>query len=103
MCPPGDLREDPRTLTLEAIADVRRAGREQLEGRIAYLVRELTTLERTLREAQATGTRLHDELVEAKAAWPHWICPSCRAFNGEAKESLPRCRACGSSREARTG
>lgn len=26
---------------------------------------------------------------------PGWFCPSCRAFNGAAKEILKRCRCCG--------
>jgi hypothetical protein len=27
-----------------------------------------------------------------------WTCPSCYAFNGEAKEELTTCRGCGSSK-----
>lgn len=29
---------------------------------------------------------------------PGWSCPSCGGFNGEAKEILEKCRACGTSR-----
>jgi hypothetical protein len=29
---------------------------------------------------------------------PGWDCPSCRAFNGSAKEKLQTCRCCGASR-----
>lgn len=30
---------------------------------------------------------------------PGWICHRCRAFNGEAKEQLSKCRACGAAFE----
>lgn len=29
---------------------------------------------------------------------PGWDCPECRAFNGDAKERLTRCRCCDAAR-----
>lgn len=110
VCRSENGRENLRTMTLDEIAHVDGVGRDALETRIAFLVFEQRTLEATLRASQAVATRLHEELVEVKKAWPHWICHAlnadgkeCRAFNGEVKEPLPRCRGCGSSREVRTG
>ena len=99
VCRSGDLR----AMNLDQLADVRGVGRDELEARIAFLVEEQKTLEATLRGAQEKGTRLHDALVEAKKAWPHWICSQCRTFNGESKQPRLACRACGSLREGQTG
>lgn len=40
--------------------------------------------------------RLEARLKRAEAGLllPGWDCPSCRAFNGSAKELLTRCRCC---------
>lgn len=51
------------------------------------------------------GTR--DEMIERLARMldeaqgivlPGWTCPSCKGFNGEAKERLEKCRGCEAAR-----
>ena len=76
------------------------------DSRQTMRARERQAMDRViamLRGAQEKGTRLHDALVEAKKAWPHWICSQCRTFNGESKQPRLACRACGSLREGQTG
>lgn len=69
--------------------------------------RELVTIE------DANGSPMlttHDEKIAVRVAelltadmvgglvFPGWTCPSCRAFNGAAKEILKECRGCGAAR-----
>ena len=79
--------------------------RNELEERIFALVAELRATRMTLQASQEAGTRLHNrvvalglELKAAHEAWPHWQCRDCSAFNGEAKEKILKCRACGAER-----
>jgi hypothetical protein len=43
-------------------------------------------------DRNAIQLRLGDNIL------PGWICKSCKAFNGDAKEKLQNCRACGGKR-----
>lgn len=63
---------------------------ERLKRQIAQLEDNLTHTQNRCTELLEDNRRLRRGIV-----LPGWHCPSCKAFNGEAKEVLIHCRACG--------
>ena len=96
---------------MQAVADARYSqdrhtelGEELavLSRTFGRMVRASEALSAKVTDLQENGTKLMlriqaqaSELERLRQAWPHWECPSCRAFNGEVKAPLPTCRACG--------
>lgn len=86
------------------LAELRAEHSRALEKN-ASLVEELEVLEQAnkglgvrITEVQGRCTELLNEARSYRQRClplPSWECPKCRCFNGEAKEPLLKCRACG--------
>lgn len=93
--------------------------RAELERRLAEATKEVAALREQLEVERGTYADAYGTLRTAAVAesgepivqailrlraiadvFPHWRCPNCQAFNGEAKERLEQCRACGTRRPA---
>jgi len=77
--------------------------RSELEVELVRLRRQVRMIETTLTICQERGTELLLENRRLSALvkefiLPGWICALCRAFNGEAKETLTACRCCGAEK-----
>ena len=65
-----------------------------VQGRCTELLDETRAQRAELARVQARSV----DATNSSGLLPGWTCPKCAGFNGEAKERLVVCRACGTAR-----